>query len=77
MCTEFCVKAADTEAGRGQLGSAQLRAEAFLTLRILVAKVTLHAFTNFIKSIVCFCPGFFNNSELSTLHWTHLVNLWT
>lgn len=34
-----CVKAADTEAVRGQRGSAKLRVEAFVTLRILVAKV--------------------------------------
>ncbi|KAL4579938.1 hypothetical protein LXL04_016109 [Taraxacum kok-saghyz] len=33
------LKAADVEAGRGQLGSSKLRVEAFMTLRVLVAKV--------------------------------------
>jgi len=32
-------KTADTEAARGQQGSARLRIEAFKTLRVLVAKV--------------------------------------
>lgn len=35
-------KAADVEAVRGHRGSASLRIEAFLTLRVLVAKVKLH-----------------------------------
>lgn len=34
-----CVKAAEVEASRGHRGSANLRREAFLTLRVLVAKV--------------------------------------
>ncbi|KAL7592269.1 hypothetical protein Lser_V15G33916 [Lactuca serriola] len=33
------LKAADAEAGRGHVGSSKLRVEAFMTLRILVAKV--------------------------------------
>lgn len=37
----FSEKAADIEAARGHLGSAKLRIEAFLTLRVLVAKVVL------------------------------------
>ncbi|XP_017258473.1 uncharacterized protein LOC108227694 isoform X2 [Daucus carota subsp. sativus] len=47
------LKAADIEAGRGQLGSAQLRAEAFFTLRILVAKVgTADALSFFAPGVV-------------------------
>ncbi|XP_074350478.1 uncharacterized protein LOC141689873 isoform X2 [Apium graveolens] len=47
------LKAADTEAGRGQLGSAQLRTEAFFTLRILVAKVgTADALSFFVPGVV-------------------------
>lgn len=37
----FYAKAADTEAARGHRGSANLRIEAFTTLRVLVAKVIL------------------------------------
>ena len=37
----FNAKAADTEAQRGHRGSAKLRVEAFLSLRVLVAKVIL------------------------------------
>lgn len=39
-------KAADTEASRGQRGSGKLRIEAFLTLRILAAKVILQYLAN-------------------------------
>uniref|UniRef100_A0A164X4Z9 Uncharacterized protein n=1 Tax=Daucus carota subsp. sativus TaxID=79200 RepID=A0A164X4Z9_DAUCS len=50
---EFRGGAADIEAGRGQLGSAQLRAEAFFTLRILVAKVgTADALSFFAPGVV-------------------------
>lgn len=35
----FYAKAANTEAARGHKGSAKIRVEAFVTLRVLVAKV--------------------------------------
>ena len=37
----FYEKAADVEVARGHRGSAKVRVEAFVTLRILVAKVNL------------------------------------
>ncbi|GLU04997.1 hypothetical protein SLE2022_221220 [Rubroshorea leprosula] len=47
------LKAADTEAGRGHRGSANLRIEAFLTLRVLVAKVgTADALAFFLPGVV-------------------------
>ncbi|XP_039037021.1 uncharacterized protein LOC120174128 [Hibiscus syriacus] len=47
------LKAADTEATRGHRGSANLRIEAFLTLRVLVAKVgTADALAFFLPGII-------------------------
>ncbi|GMI88663.1 hypothetical protein like AT1G79190 [Hibiscus trionum] len=47
------LKAADTEATRGHRGSANLRIEAFLTLRVLVAKVgTADALAFFLPGVV-------------------------
>ncbi|KAK9937473.1 hypothetical protein M0R45_014259 [Rubus argutus] len=47
------LKAADNEAARGHLGSAKLRIEAFLTLRVLVAKVgTADALAFFLPGVV-------------------------
>ncbi|XP_052177769.1 uncharacterized protein LOC127791774 isoform X2 [Diospyros lotus] len=47
------LKAADTEAARGHRGSAKLRVEAFLTLRVLVAKVgTADALAFFLPGVV-------------------------
>ncbi|XVF60850.1 hypothetical protein PTKIN_Ptkin08bG0081000 [Pterospermum kingtungense] len=47
------LKAADTEATRGRRGSANLRIEAFLTLRVLVAKVgTADALAFFLPGVV-------------------------
>ncbi|MED6184843.1 hypothetical protein PIB30_051341 [Stylosanthes scabra] len=45
------LKAADTEATRGQLGSARLRIEAFKALRVLIAKV------GFADALAFFLPG--------------------
>lgn len=39
------LKAADVEAARGHRGSAKLRSEAFITLRVLVAKVIFVTFS--------------------------------
>ncbi|XP_062012029.1 uncharacterized protein LOC133728620 [Rosa rugosa] len=47
------LKAADNEAARGHLGSAKIRVEAFLTLRVLVAKVgTADALAFFLPGVV-------------------------
>ncbi|KAM1795905.1 hypothetical protein ACFX15_035262 [Malus domestica] len=47
------LKAADNEAARGHLGSAKLRIEAFMTLRMLVAKVgTADALAFFLPGVV-------------------------
>ncbi|XP_057963630.1 uncharacterized protein LOC131154857 [Malania oleifera] len=47
------LKAADTEAARGHRGSAKLRVEAFLTFRVLVAKVgTADALAFFLPGVV-------------------------
>ncbi|PQM38627.1 uncharacterized protein Pyn_06456 [Prunus yedoensis var. nudiflora] len=47
------LNAADTEAARGHLGSARLRIEAFMTLRVLVAKVgTADALAFFLPGVV-------------------------
>lgn len=47
------LKAADTEAGRGHRGSANIRIEAFVTLRFLVAKVgTADALAFFLPGVV-------------------------
>ncbi|WJX17050.1 hypothetical protein P8452_07005 [Trifolium repens] len=49
------LKAADTEAGRGQRGSARIRIEAFKTLRVLVAKV------GSADALAFFLPGIVSN----------------
>ncbi|KAJ0099748.1 hypothetical protein Patl1_20854 [Pistacia atlantica] len=54
------LKAADTEAARGHRGSGKLRIEAFLTLRVLVAKVILQYLANTngtADALAFFLPG--------------------
>ncbi|CAL5207919.1 unnamed protein product [Lathyrus oleraceus] len=57
------LKAADTEAARGQRGSARIRIEAFKTLRVLVAKV------GSADALAFFLPGIVSNLS-KVLHGT-------